>query len=88
MRGGTVSIRTAEEVAMARRAGHLAADVLGMIAEHIRPGITTDAIDHKRTVRKSTPRSAFGLRVRLPRFGHAREKSPPSLEEARLPLRL
>ena len=49
MRGGTVSIRTAEEVAMARRAGHLAADVLGMIAEHIRPGITTDAIDQFRT---------------------------------------
>jgi methionyl aminopeptidase len=50
MKDGTVSIRTAEEVAMARRAGHLAADVLGMIAKHIRPGVTTDAIDLEPTV--------------------------------------
>jgi|TARA_A100001391_G_scaffold173011_1_gene134766 methionyl aminopeptidase len=40
-----VSIHTPEEVAMSRRAGHLAADVLRMITEHIKPGITTDAID-------------------------------------------
>jgi methionyl aminopeptidase len=42
---GSVSIHTPEEVAMSRRAGHMAADVLRMIAEHIKPGMTTDSID-------------------------------------------
>jgi len=40
-----IVIHTPEEVAMARRAGHAAADVLRMIAEHIKPGMTTDDID-------------------------------------------
>lgn len=40
-----ISIHTSAELAMSRQAGHLAADVLRMIAEHIRPGITTDEID-------------------------------------------
>jgi len=31
-----VSIHTPEEVAMSRRAGHLATDVLRMITEHIK----------------------------------------------------
>ncbi|ART55112.1 type I methionyl aminopeptidase [Acidovorax carolinensis] len=45
MRGETVAIRTEAEVALARRAGHLAADVLRMIGEHVKPGITSDALD-------------------------------------------
>ncbi|MET7014850.1 type I methionyl aminopeptidase [Uliginosibacterium flavum] len=40
-----VSIRSADEIAMARRAGKLAADVLQMIAEHVKPGVTTDELD-------------------------------------------
>ncbi|NMG71881.1 type I methionyl aminopeptidase [Parazoarcus communis] len=40
-----VSIKTATEIDMARRAGMLAADVLRMIAEHVRPGVTTDQLD-------------------------------------------
>lgn len=40
-----VPIRTESEIAMARRAGMLAAEVLQMIAEHVRPGVTTDALD-------------------------------------------
>jgi methionyl aminopeptidase len=40
-----VAIRSASEIAMARRAGMLAADVLQMIAGHIRPGVTTDELD-------------------------------------------
>ncbi|KAF7597846.1 MAG: type I methionyl aminopeptidase [Candidatus Dactylopiibacterium carminicum] len=40
-----VPIRSAEEVAMARHAGGLAAQVLRMIAEHVRPGVTTDELD-------------------------------------------
>ncbi|WP_188867053.1 type I methionyl aminopeptidase [Pseudomonas asuensis] len=40
-----VSIKTPEEVAMARTAGKLAADVLAMIAEHVRPGVTTEELD-------------------------------------------
>jgi methionyl aminopeptidase len=38
-------IRTAEQVAMARAAGALAADVLRMIGEHVRPGVTTEYLD-------------------------------------------
>lgn len=41
-----VAIRSAPEIAMARRAGMLAADVLQMIAGHVRPGVTTDELDH------------------------------------------
>ena len=45
MTGGQVAIRSAEEIAMARRAGALAAEVLNMIAEHVKPGVTTDELD-------------------------------------------
>ena len=37
-----VSIKSAADIAMARQAGALAADVLHMIAEHVRPGVTPD----------------------------------------------
>jgi len=40
-----VTIRSAAELAMARRAGMLAADVLRMIADHVKPGVTTDELD-------------------------------------------
>lgn len=40
-----VAIRSAAEVEMARRAGTLAADVLRMISEHVKPGVTTDELD-------------------------------------------
>jgi methionyl aminopeptidase len=42
---GRVTIRSASEIAMARRAGMLAADVLQMIAGHVRPGVSTDELD-------------------------------------------
>ncbi|MBK9393220.1 MAG: type I methionyl aminopeptidase [Uliginosibacterium sp.] len=38
-------IRSEAEIAMARRAGRLAADVLHMIAAHVKPGVSTDALD-------------------------------------------
>jgi methionyl aminopeptidase len=40
-----VVIRSAAEIEMARRAAGLAADVLCMIAEHVKPGVTTDELD-------------------------------------------
>lgn len=40
-----VPIRSEAEIAMARHAGALAADVLRMIAPHVRPGVTTDELD-------------------------------------------
>ncbi|TWI56701.1 methionyl aminopeptidase [Pseudomonas duriflava] len=40
-----VSIKTAAEIAMARKAGALAAEVLAMISEHVKPGVTTDELD-------------------------------------------
>ena len=45
MAGSQVAIRSADEIAMARRAGALAADVLNMITEHVKPGVTTDELD-------------------------------------------
>ncbi|MDX1499138.1 MAG: type I methionyl aminopeptidase [Woeseiaceae bacterium] len=41
----TVTIKTAEEQDKMRVAGRLAADVLDMIGEHVRPGVTTDELN-------------------------------------------
>ena len=41
----TVTIKSPEEIERMRVAGRLAADVLEMIEEHVRPGITTDELD-------------------------------------------
>jgi methionyl aminopeptidase len=40
-----VTIKSAEEQDKMRIAGRLAADVLDMVGEHVRPGITTDELD-------------------------------------------
>jgi len=53
-------IRTAEEVAKARAAGALAAEVLEMIAPHVRPGVSTEELDrlcreHIVDVQKAVP---------------------------------
>ena len=40
-----VSIKTSEEQDKMRLAGRLTADVLDMIGEHVRPGVTTDELD-------------------------------------------
>ncbi|MDC8771039.1 type I methionyl aminopeptidase [Roseateles albus] len=45
MRGNSVKIRGAEEIAKAREAGRLAAQVLQMITPHVQPGVSTDALD-------------------------------------------
>jgi methionyl aminopeptidase len=40
-----VTIKTPEEIDKMRVAGRLAADVLVMVAPHVRPGVTTDELD-------------------------------------------
>jgi len=40
-----VVIRSNEEIALSRHAGELAAQVLAMIGEHVKPGVTTDELD-------------------------------------------
>ncbi|WP_353189411.1 type I methionyl aminopeptidase [Pandoraea pnomenusa] len=40
-----VVIRSKEEIALSRRAGEMAAQVLAMIGEHVKPGVTTDELD-------------------------------------------
>lgn len=40
-----VPIRSAGELAQARRAGEMAAEVLSMIGEHVKPGVTTEQLD-------------------------------------------
>ncbi|MDE1169360.1 MAG: type I methionyl aminopeptidase [Pseudomonas sp.] len=40
-----VALKTAAQIDSARIAGKLAAEVLHMIAEHIKPGVTTDQLD-------------------------------------------
>lgn len=41
----TVTIKTAEEIALMREAGRLAAEVLEMIEPHVNPGISTGELD-------------------------------------------
>ena len=41
----TVTIKTAEDIEKMRIAGRLAAEVLEMIEEHVKPGVTTEALD-------------------------------------------
>lgn len=41
----TVTIKTAEDIAGMRIAGRLAAEVLEMIGEHVKPGVTTDELN-------------------------------------------
>jgi methionyl aminopeptidase len=41
----SVIIKSADEIAKMRVAGRLAAEVLEMIGEHVRPGVTTDELD-------------------------------------------
>ena len=45
MSRGQMMIKTPEQVAMSRAAGALAAEVLRMIGEHVKPGVTTDELD-------------------------------------------
>jgi methionyl aminopeptidase len=40
-----VSIKSAEDIAMARQAGTLAAEVLAMVAPHVVPGVSTEELD-------------------------------------------
>ncbi len=41
----TVTIKTAVDIEKMRIAGRLAAEVLEMIEEHVKPGVTTEALD-------------------------------------------
>ena len=41
----TVTIKTAEDIEKMRIAGRLAAEVLEMIEEHVKPGVTTEELD-------------------------------------------
>lgn len=40
-----VVIHSKEEIALSRRAGEMAAQVLAMLGEHVKPGVTTDELD-------------------------------------------
>ena len=56
----TVSIKTADDIAKMRIAGRLAAEVLEMIEEHVKVGVTTDELntichDHIVNVQKAIP---------------------------------
>ena len=55
-----VKLRNAAEIAQARSAGQLAAEVLQVVAEHVKAGVTTDELDricqdHIVKVQKATP---------------------------------
>ena len=41
----TVTIKTSDEIEKMRVAGRLAAEVLEMIGEYVKPGVTTEEID-------------------------------------------
>ena len=41
----SIPIKTAEEVEKIRVAGRMAAEVLDMITDHVKPGVTTEELD-------------------------------------------
>ncbi|RMU21126.1 hypothetical protein ALP07_04550, partial [Pseudomonas savastanoi pv. glycinea] len=41
----TITLKTPEDIEKMRIAGRLAADVLEMIAPHVKPGVTTEELD-------------------------------------------
>lgn len=45
MKAGKISIKTEEDIAKLRISGRLAADVLAMIGEYVKPGVTTEYLD-------------------------------------------
>ena len=45
MRAHPVPIKTSQEIEKMRTAGRMAAEVLDMITDHVRPGITTDELN-------------------------------------------
>ncbi|WP_422084550.1 type I methionyl aminopeptidase [Variovorax sp.] len=45
MRATAAPLKSPDEIAMARAAGRLAAEVLAMIGEHVKPGVTTEELD-------------------------------------------
>jgi methionyl aminopeptidase len=56
----SITLKTPEEIKKMRVAGHLAAEQLQMIAEYIKPGVTTDELnqichDYTVNVQKATP---------------------------------
>ena len=58
--GMSITIKTPEEIEKMREAGRLAAEVLDVMAEHVRPGISTEeldriAFDHITKVQNATP---------------------------------
>ena len=46
MRSG-ITLKSPAEIAMARAAGHLAAEVLRMITPYVQPGVSTEALDQR-----------------------------------------
>ncbi|MDN6886220.1 type I methionyl aminopeptidase [Variovorax sp. CAN2819] len=45
MRATAAPLKSPDEIAMSRAAGRLAAEVLAMIGEHVKPGVTTEELD-------------------------------------------
>ena len=74
----TVSIKTPEDIAGMRVAGRLAAEVLEMIGEHVKPGVTTEELDrichdHIVNVQQAIPAplNYGGAPGRMPKNGDA-----------------
>ena len=45
MRASTISLKTEQDIEKLRISGRLAAEVLAMIGEHVKPGVTTEYLD-------------------------------------------
>ena len=45
MKASKITIKTQEDIAKLRISGRLAADVLAMIGEYVKPGVTTEYLD-------------------------------------------
>ena len=76
-----VSIKSAADIEMARKAGALAAEVLQVVAEHVRPGVTTDELDRICHDHTSSGAAGHPRQHRLPRLSqdHLRLAQPRHL---------
>src|SRR3546814_20768315 len=59
----TIHLKTPEEIEKMREAGRLAAEVLQVVAPHVKPGVTTEELDricheHIVNVQQATPANA------------------------------
>jgi len=77
----TITLKSAADIDMMRVAGRLTSEVLDMLTEHVKPGVTTDQLDklahdHIVHVQKAIPAPLNYAPNGLPQVGLHLDQSP------------